>query len=343
MNISAILGSLPKLGGIFDRSSHDNREINVEGKETSEAQTRHVEPGPLPTGGNYQLSYVYHQHPDHHTRPYFITSASGAPFPSFSTNPSIDFPARYTDVRNVRAPVENLNAPRIRVAPQELKYRGIDIDRVRKLAQNERSKPIISQVNLQSQSLGDPYQFPAFITFMALHENVVVLNLNDNELEDVSMLSLPCCRKLHLSMNNLTSFELLPPCLPNCEALYLQSNYITSFEHFGLKRCPKLQHITLKNNPIVLHRRYPHKLYKAMELEKPAKGFASACCGDDDDHGDEEEEIDTCVLRSVDGLPRYAPEQKVLAPDGSYVLRSQWNRRMKQRQEEFEAIQNEED
>jgi Leucine-rich repeat (LRR) protein len=84
---------------------------------------------------------------------------------------------------------------------------------------------------------------------MDLNRQVKLLNLNDNELEDISDLDLTNVVRLHLSHNSLVSFNALPP-LPNCEELYVYNNFLSSLTGFTEERFPKLRILSIDHNPL---------------------------------------------------------------------------------------------
>ena len=259
---------------------------------------------PVPRGHGYELSYMYHKHKELHRKPYFPTSQLGTPFPSYHTNPLPAFPARWTRIPGVRPPIESLTAPRVRLGPQELQERHATLGDIRKHGAGERTEeqPVAAMLNLCSQALGDTYQMPGFLAFMALHKTVVVLNLGDNELEDLSELELPCCKKLHLSKNNIVTFHALPQ-LPVCEALYLHDNFISSADGLHADKFPKLKSITLRKNPLEHRDDYPAFVWKRLE-----------------------------TLDNVDGQPKTMPRQLVRDPDdGSWILLTELRKRQEEK------------
>lgn len=221
------------------------------------------------TGRGYQLSYAHHKHPQAHERPYFFASPLGAPFPSYHTNPMPNFAARWTQIPGVKDPVENLAAPRIRLAPRELTEEKRDmLERLRFTAVAEKAPPVevIEELNLGYQALGDPYQYEAFVTFMDLNRNVKVLNLTDNELEDITDLNLDSVVRLHLGNNNFVSLDALPS-LPNCEELFMTENFISGFRGANNEqghKFPKLRVLNVVHNPVALYPGYRRKLKKEI-------------------------------------------------------------------------------
>jgi hypothetical protein len=234
------------------------------------------------TGHGYNLSFVHHKNRTAYDKPYFFASPVGAPFPSYHSNPMPNFPARWTQIPGVRPPCETLIAPRIRLAPKELTAeRRTDMDRMRYTANEEYERNRkgkldidgkeshegtnveIEALNLSFQGLGDPYQYEAFVTFMDLNRNVRILNLNDNELEDITDLHLDTVVRLHLSRNNFVSFEGVPP-LKNCEELFLSENFLSSFRGLNASNFPKLRVLNADHNPIAMTSDYREALKDAI-------------------------------------------------------------------------------
>lgn len=229
------------------------------------------------TGFGYQLSYAHHKHREAHDRPYFFQSPLGAPFPSYHSNPMPNFPARWTQIDNIKDPVENLTAPRIRLAPRELTDEKREVlERMRFTASAEPQQPSrIEELNLGYQALGDPYQYEAFVTFMDLNRNVKILNLTDNELEDITDLNLENVVRLHLGNNNFVSLEALPP-LPNCEELFMTENFLSGFQGIKKENFPKLRILNVQHNPLALMPSYRRKLKTAIPTLQWVDGMCVA-------------------------------------------------------------------
>lgn len=215
-------------------------------------------------GFGYNLSYCYYQDPGAHSKNFFFTSPLGDPFPSYQTSPTPDFPARWTLVPNIRMPCESLTAPRIRLAPAELKERQKVLQKMREAASKETNSPKPHCLNLAHQCLGDPYQYEAFVTFWDINNGARVLSLIDNELDDITDLDLSSVRKLYLSRNNFATFEMIPAC-SNLEELYLNENFITGLRGLTESRFPKLRKLEVKVNPLEeMGDEYKTKIRKAI-------------------------------------------------------------------------------
>jgi hypothetical protein len=205
---------------------------------------------PAYMGTGYELEAKYYQNPTGMERPYYFTSKLGAPFPSYHSNPEAFFPPRWTSVRDAKLPVENITAPRIRLGPRELESRHLLYKAMtREAAKLTDVRPKPKVMNLCHQVLGDPYQFEALKLQLTLNATVEVLNLNDNELDDITSLPLQAVKKLYLDNNSICSFLQIPD-LPNCTELILTSNFITGYSGLEEKRFPKLRKICVHGNPV---------------------------------------------------------------------------------------------
>lgn len=229
----------PAASGVFDEGPSEF-EVGVDPRDAD-----------FPVGKGFELSFMHYKNPAMHSKPYFFTTQLGSPFPSYHSNPLPKFPARWTLINGVKPPCENLTAPRIRLAPQELVQKT---DILRKMAEcgvSESTQPHVTVLNLSHQALGDPYQYQALAAFLAVNRFVEVLNLNDNELEDITDLEpyLENVRVLHVGCNNFVTFDSLPK-LPKCEELYLKNNFVSGFVGFTSSRFPSLKVIDIDLNPI---------------------------------------------------------------------------------------------
>ena len=214
-------------------------------------------------GEGYQLSWTMHQDPNANSKSWFFTSPLGDPFPSYHTNPSPHFPARWTHVKGVKDPCESLTAPRIRLGPRELQYAADTIDKLAEAGYAEKSRTRAKVLNLAHQSLGDAYQFSSLVAFIDLNKTVEVLNLSDNQLEGITALNLRSVKKLYLSNNSFASF-LAIPALPECEELHLSHNFITSTVGLTDGKFPKLRKISIYGNPIETQPNYRKQLARSL-------------------------------------------------------------------------------
>lgn len=212
--------------------------------------------------GNYQLSYRRYNR-THHRKPWHFVSALGAPFPSYHSNPEPNFPARWTQIPGVRSPCENITAPRIRLAPNELEKKHELIEQLHLAAGKQTITPQPRVLNLSYQSLGDAYQYDALRTFLKLNSTVEILNLDGNELEDITDLSIDRVRKLYISENNFATFESLPD-MPNLEELYMKRNFITSTLGLSTSKFPRLRKISIYANPFEAKKEYREDLLDAI-------------------------------------------------------------------------------
>jgi hypothetical protein len=254
-----------KVNGFFSEEDDEDIAMNELGDLASEdeIEKEHLE-GQF--GSNYELSFAYHAFPDAHPRSFYFTSQLGDPFPSYHSNPDPFFPPRWTSIKGVQLPVENLTAPRIRLAPKELEARHEVLDALTKAAiaqQGARPKPKV--INLQSQRLGDPFQQRALLLFLELNKTAEVFNLSDNELEDLREFpQLTMCKKLFLADNNISSVEKMPPVFPNLEELVLTNNFITGFDGINKSRFPKLRVLKAYGNPVFSHEFFAENICKAI-------------------------------------------------------------------------------
>eukprot|EP00759_Apiculatamorpha_spiralis_P004206 PhF_6_TR12555/c0_g1_i1/m.19676 len=176
---------------------------------------------------------------------------SGTPFPSYSDGPTKTFPARWTQISNVKLPVAGLRCPRVRLNPSELETNATRLEALQKIGESETKQLEIPELNLSYQNLGDPYQYAALKTALLLNSRVHVLCLNNNELSTLREgIDLPCVTELHLSHNAFCSFDELPDVLPNLKTLHISNNFIGTLHGLTESRFPKLQVLTLKGNPV---------------------------------------------------------------------------------------------
>lgn len=236
--------------GVGDDDDDDVSGVISRHEDSSEAPERAFD---YPSNG-YNLSYKRYKDPRGKTKGYYFTSPLGAPFPSYHSNPEAFFPPRWTTIRgDLKDPIENITAPRIRLAPKELEARHNILKQLQResVRQNASSapKPAPKVLNLCHQLLGDAYQFESLKLMLNLNSTVEILNLNDNELEDLRQLNLGNVRKLYLDQNSISSFWQIPP-LPKCEELIVTNNFITGFSGLNEERFPKLKKLCVFGNPL---------------------------------------------------------------------------------------------
>lgn len=243
-NIGKSIGAALSMFGV------DDDELGAGGGELTIGDPADLDRTRLPVGHGYELGYMYYKNDANHDSAYFTTTQLGTPFPSYHSNPLPEFPARWTCIPGVKPPVENVLAPRIRLGPRELTLKSqLLMTRIRDAATAEEEQPSAVTLNLAHQSLGDPYQYAAFVTFMDLNRFVRVLNLNDNELDDITDLDLPNCVKLFISSNSFVSFYAIPE-LPSCEEMYATNNFFSGFAGLDASRFPVLRILNVQKNPI---------------------------------------------------------------------------------------------
>lgn len=199
-------------------------------------------------GFGYNISYCHYQDLSAHPKSFFWTSPLGDPFPSYHNNPMPDFHARWTLIPNIKMPCESITAPRIRLGPTELKVRQKVLAKMRLASSRESQTPTPNVLNLSHQTLGDPYQYEAFITFWEINKTAQVLSLVDNELDDILDLDLTNVKKMYLSRNNFSTFHNIPE-MPNCEELHINQNFITSTKGLTSSKYPKLRKLSMLANP----------------------------------------------------------------------------------------------
>eukprot|EP00755_Sulcionema_specki_P006205 Sspe_Gene.34821::Locus_16908_Transcript_3_4_Confidence_0.400_Length_1816::g.34821::m.34821 len=215
------------------------------------------------TERSYNLKRVPYLHPEEHTEPSYWILRSGLPFPSYHENPTRDLPARWTDIKGVKNPVEDIRAPRIREAPYQdqlimksMRFR--EAVKIRALEDEEVKR--IHTINLSYQDLGDGYQADNLTTFLDMNRGVERLALTDNQLITIGQVHLPFLKVLHLSRNQFLTFNTIPA-FPSLERMHLSYNFISNMEGCDNGKYPRLVELTLKGNPISDDKNY-HKLVK---------------------------------------------------------------------------------
>eukprot|EP01028_Stygiella_incarcerata_P001432 TRINITY_DN1249_c0_g1_i4.p1 TRINITY_DN1249_c0_g1~~TRINITY_DN1249_c0_g1_i4.p1 ORF type:complete len:320 (+),score=67.09 TRINITY_DN1249_c0_g1_i4:99-962(+) len=206
------------------------------------------------------------------------------PFPSFHSDfrsEEKEFPTRWFEIPNVKAPEKPLRAPRFRLGSQRYqrflldenestgkdgsaleqkedeKTRGGFCDFLcgcccrRKMEEKHETAveglEALETVNLSYQELSDEYQVTHFLYVLKSLRNVRTLVLCDNLIYDLKGISFPTLETLFLSRNEFTSFKDLPTC-PKLVVLNLSDNHIRDLH--GLKKFSKLESIHLVGNPI---------------------------------------------------------------------------------------------
>mmetsp|Transcript_35546 Transcript_35546/g.41468 ORF Transcript_35546/g.41468 Transcript_35546/m.41468 type:complete len:310 (-) Transcript_35546:106-1035(-) len=235
--------------------------------------------GALYAGTGYQLSTKNYADPSGMPRSYYFVTKTGAPFPSYHHNPEAFFPPRWTSVRDAKIPIENLTAPRVRLAPKELEeryvlYREMAYTALRRQATEV--TPKVRVLNLSHQLLGDPYQLAALKATLSLNCNgLEVLSLTDNDISDLTELPIQSVKKLYLEQNSISSFLQIPP-LPHCTELILTNNFITSLVGLEAERFPKLLKICVHGNPICTDLAHRWKIVKLLPQLKFVDWFSRA-------------------------------------------------------------------
>jgi len=120
-----------------------------------------------------------------------------------------------------------------------------------------------SCVNLSYQELGHSYQLKEFYKVLRRLIRCIDIELMDNSLSDLHMISFPNCRRLHLQRNFLSSFKKLPK-MQNIEHLSLQHNNISSFNGIEVFRKSNLRSLVLDGNPLALEKNYRQRIFQLL-------------------------------------------------------------------------------
>lgn len=253
-------------GGFASSSDFDDEDEQLK-TEASLQSLQQENQGPLYAGTGYQLAAKNYTDPSGMPRPYYFVTKTGAPFPSYHHNPEPFFPPRWTSIRGAKIPIENITAPRVRLAPKELEERYVLYREMANTAlrrQQEEQTPKVRVLNLSHQLLGDPYQLAALKATLALNCNgLEVLNLADNDITDLTDLPIQSVKKLYLDQNSISCFIQIPP-LPECTELIITNNFITSFTGLDTERFPKLKKICVHGNPICTDLAHRWKIAKLL-------------------------------------------------------------------------------
>eukprot|EP00658_Telonema_sp_P-2_P008776 TRINITY_DN13315_c0_g1_i6.p1 TRINITY_DN13315_c0_g1~~TRINITY_DN13315_c0_g1_i6.p1 ORF type:complete len:209 (-),score=77.44 TRINITY_DN13315_c0_g1_i6:91-717(-) len=158
---------------------------------------------------------------------------------------------------------DSLTAPRIRLAPNELEEKFELIEQLHLAAGAQSVTPQPRVLNLCHQSLGDAYQYDCLRAFLRMNATIETLNLDGNELEDITDLHMPNVKKLYISENNFATFSSIPD-MPNLEELYMKRNFITSTLGLSSGKFPRLKKICIFANPYEAKRDYRDELVKCL-------------------------------------------------------------------------------
>jgi len=94
-------------------------------------------------------------------------------------------------------------------------------------------------------------------------KSVVYLNLNDNELLDLSSFNFPSCEYLNVDCNYLTSFKQLPS-TPKVQLLTMQDNDLNNLDGISRLASTKLEELYLNGNPVSFHIGYRYLVFRAL-------------------------------------------------------------------------------
>eukprot|EP01064_Diplonema_japonicum_P031570 TRINITY_DN56_c1_g1_i1.p1 TRINITY_DN56_c1_g1~~TRINITY_DN56_c1_g1_i1.p1 ORF type:complete len:294 (+),score=59.15 TRINITY_DN56_c1_g1_i1:144-1025(+) len=232
--------------------SKDMEEASAEGGMEATAYREHT----------YNLQRVPYKNSQFCNEDSYWLLRSGMPFPSYHANPTRDMPARWVDIEGVKPPVEDLRAPRIRLAPQELERRGKMIDVIRIKAENDPRNAPVEILNLGYQDLGDSYQLSQLAAFLTVNRSVKKVCLTDNNLLSLIDVPLPSCKVLYLSRNQFITWDALPV-MPSLQELYISYNFISNTNGLSLVKFPMLRKLVLEGNPLAEAPNYRSKVKKA--------------------------------------------------------------------------------
>eukprot|EP00997_Jenningsia_sp_PLL12_P011149 NODE_864_length_1403_cov_113.293205_g719_i0.p1 GENE.NODE_864_length_1403_cov_113.293205_g719_i0~~NODE_864_length_1403_cov_113.293205_g719_i0.p1 ORF type:complete len:207 (-),score=55.65 NODE_864_length_1403_cov_113.293205_g719_i0:103-723(-) len=185
------------------------------------------------------------------------------PFPSYHSNPVKHFPARVTCIEGARDPCEELRAPRIRLAPEELRQRRHFLMAVQRKADEIVTPVRLRTLNLSYQNLGEEYQYDQLLAFLKINKGCTVLALTDNFLTDLHDFDMPYLEELFLARNNILSFRDIPS-IPTLRRLSLQENFVTNLEGLTAEKFPNLVRLSLKWNPVAEGASYRDSVSKAL-------------------------------------------------------------------------------
>eukprot|EP00112_Aurelia_sp_Birch-Aquarium-sp1_P026673 Seg962.1 transcript_id=Seg962.1/GoldUCD/mRNA.D3Y31 product="Acidic leucine-rich nuclear phosphoprotein 32-related protein" protein_id=Seg962.1/GoldUCD/D3Y31 len=228
---------------------------------------------------------------------------------------------RYTkwhEIENVTVASSMLRAPRVRQAPKGYKKDTIDAIEEEEMeensdidiesglgtsqkSKNKRKKKKKRQdyrnkledwqtclcVNLSYQELGHGYQLKEFYKVLRKLVRCIEIELIDDSLADLHMISFPSCTRLNLQRNFLSSFKKLPR-IPNIEHLALQQNNISSLNGLEIFRRTRLKSMVLDGNPVSLEKNYRQKVFQILP-----------------------------DLRMLDGLPKLPSDEQISNDDES--------------------------
>ena len=240
----------------------------VQEKALAQRREREKELAKEQTERAYNLKKVPYSNPDGKGRGWYWGLKSGMPFPSFHQNPNGKFPSRWVDVENVQQPVEDLRAPRLRLAPGEYEKRkgNIEAMKIKALQRPDSDEAAVDTLNFSYQDLGDPYQFRQLQAAVDLNRRVQQLALTDNQLTTISSFYVPHLTTLYVSRNQFMAWTALPAYLPHLHTLYLSHNFISNTIGLSHEGFPALRKLSLEGNPLCDLRDYKARIREALPL-----------------------------------------------------------------------------
>ncbi|XP_072174761.1 uncharacterized protein [Diadema setosum] len=117
--------------------------------------------------------------------------------------------------------------------------------------------------NLSFQDMHHDYQKESLHRILKRLIRAETVQARDNNITDLSDVSLNCCKHLNLSKNYITSFKKLPKS-PVLEVLNLSDNSINSYEGLTALRKTRLQCLDLRRNPICFMENYRQRIFQAL-------------------------------------------------------------------------------
>eukprot|EP01006_Ploeotia_vitrea_P055897 TRINITY_DN68046_c6_g1_i1.p1 TRINITY_DN68046_c6_g1~~TRINITY_DN68046_c6_g1_i1.p1 ORF type:complete len:448 (-),score=52.83 TRINITY_DN68046_c6_g1_i1:234-1577(-) len=257
-------------GWLWGQANEEEREEEKTAEEEEQLRTwkweRHLEKAntKFHIGTEYNLYHQWYWYPENHPhQPRWYLLRSGLPFPSYHCNPTRNFPPRVTFIKGADDPCEEIRAPRIRLAPNELYEREHFLSALRKKGQETATPPRIKTLNLSYQLLGEEYQYEQLIAFLSVNKGCTTLALTDNFLTDLHGMEMPYLEELFLARNNILSFKDIPA-FTKLRRLSIEENFITNTDGLNPKKYPRLRQLTLRWNPIAEDRKYLIKIRKAL-------------------------------------------------------------------------------
>ena len=178
---------------MVDKAEQKRRDEENQHKEWQWARHMQKKNMRVHDGHTYNLYRQWYYFPEHekHQDPRWWLLKSGMPYPSYHTNPTRNFPPRTVWIEGAQDPCEELRAPRIRLAPDELLERKYFLSAVQQKAEEQPVPVKIRTLNLSYQNLGEEYQYEQMLSFLKINAGVACLALTDNFLTDLHGFHMP--------------------------------------------------------------------------------------------------------------------------------------------------------